>query len=30
MRKFKDVFEASSKGFSLAGLEHLDEDLTDA
>jgi hypothetical protein len=29
-RKFKDAFEASFEGFSLAGLEHLNEDLKDA
>ena len=29
-RKFKDAFEASVEGFSLAGLEHLNEDLNDA
>jgi 5,10-methylenetetrahydrofolate reductase len=29
-RKFKDAFEASLQGFSLAGIEHLNEDLQDA
>lgn len=28
--KFKDAFEASLKGFSFAGLEHLNEDLKNA
>ena len=29
-RKFKDAFETSLQGFSLAGLEYLNEDLQDA
>jgi hypothetical protein len=30
IRKLKDLFEAFSKGFPLAGLDHLNEDLQDA
>ena len=29
-RKFKNAFEASLQGFSLAGFEHLHEELQDA
>ena len=29
-RKFKDAFEASLRGFPLAGFEHLHEELQDA